>query len=279
MTRRPAGAAALRLEAAEVLRVASLGEISGRHLSPPRVVPFAVVSAAVVGLTGTGVVPGPVEIGLDLGISACYLLSLRAAIPRLAGPVAAPRRWLADMDPAILAVASVLGAAIILATGPGTPWTVITPLWLLLMLSVAPWLDAGSERGELPRWGPTALACLLVTVPVPYLVVGLSPGLPGPVQAATIAVGCLVPSWRMIRLAGTATTAAWGRAVALAVIIAAAAAVVVRVQVPGPLLPVALLVGWYGLTGIAGLRNRADLPSFAAFVVLAATILAISAPA
>ncbi len=279
MIRRPAGAAALRLDAAEVLRDSPIQHESGRHITPPRVIPFAIAAAAVIGLTGTGILPAPASIGLDLGALVCYLLALRAGLPQHPGATRGWRAWVDGMEPAVLALSAVFAGALLLASSPGMPWAVITPLWLLLMLTVCPWLEGGADQQQLPPWGPTALACLIITVPAVFFVVAVTAGIPAPALALLVGLGSLAPSWRMVRLTGRAAMVALERGAMVAVLMAVAAVLTARLQVPGPLLPVALLVGWYGLTGVASLRDRSQLGSFATFVVLAAAILAIAAPA
>jgi hypothetical protein len=49
-------------------------------------------------------------------------------------------------------------------------------------------------------------------------------------------------------------------------------------RVPIPLLPVALLLGWYGLAGVVSQRSSRSISGFAVFVVLAGVMLAVAAP-
>ena len=276
---RPAGAAALRLDAAEVLQDIPSHHEPGHHVRPPRVIPFAMAAAAVIGLTGTGILPVPATVGLDLGALFCYLLALRAVLPPHSGHNRGWLSWADGMEPAVLALSAVLAGALLLASSPGMPWGVITPIWLLLMLTVCPWLEGGAEQQQLPAWGPTALACLIITVPAAFFVAAMTAGIPTPALAILVGLGSLAASWRMVRLTGRPAMVALERGAMVAVLMALAAVLTARLQVPGPLLPVALLVGWYGLTGVASLRDRRQLGAFATFVVLAAAILAIAAPA
>ena len=78
------------------------------------------------------------------------------------------------------------------------------------------------------------------------------------------------------RGSGEAALAALGVALLLGV----SAVLALRASAAGAVLPAALLVGWYGLTGVAS-RTRSEsptLPSFG-FVVLAALMLALTQPA
>ena len=277
VSRRPAGAAALRQQAATGLGDSPLVADPSSHLWPPRVVPFALAASAVVGMAGMGIVPLPAAVALDLGAVACYLLALRSVLPRwplLSGP-----SWLSGMEPAILPLAALASASLALATNPGLPWTVLTPFWLLLVLTLCPWLDAGDSQGQVPEWGSTVLAALVVTVPIAFFVVVMGAGTPTPLLALGVGMGALIPAFRLIRMEGHPWATAWERSALVAVLMAAAAILVARLQVPGPLLPVAMLMGWYGLTGIAAQRAPRQRGSFMAFVVLAAVVLAIAAPA
>jgi hypothetical protein len=275
--RRASGAAALRQQAQVGLEQSSFGQDRTERLWPPRLVGFAIVATAVVGLTGLGIMPPALEAALDLGALLCYLVALRAALPRWP-PLADPRlRWLSGMEPAILPVATLIAAALALGTSPGLPWTVVIPGWLLLVLAVFPWLEDGLPSGN-PSWGLTGVAALVITVPVPFFVVATSSGTPGPVVALLAALGAVVPSWRLIHLGGGTWSGSWPRAGAVALVVGLAAFLIARLQVPGPLLPVALLIGWYGLTGVAANPGHRRALSFSAFVVLAAAMLALSAP-
>ena len=82
----------------------------------------------------------------------------------------------------------------------------------------------------------------------------------------------------MIHLAGGSWSGSWPRAIGVAVVVGLAAVIIATLQVPGPLLPVALLIGWYGLTGVASNGGRRRSLSFSGFVVLAAAMLALAAP-
>jgi hypothetical protein len=269
----------MRLEAVAGLEPVTSRPGPTRHLSPLMVTFFALAAAAAVGLTGTGVIPLPAAVGLDMGALACYLLALKSSLPGEAGGLGVGLLNLRGLEHSLVAVASLVGAGLLLATSPGLPWSVVAPIWLAVMLGLGPWLEQGVDSERLPQRATTALSCLVVTVPVAYLVVGLSPGLPAPVQASLVGLGCLVPSWRMVLLSGRVGEVAWERAGAVALLLASAAVLTSRLRVPGALLPVALLVAWYGLTGVASLRDRRQMTSFATFVVLAAAILAIAAPA
>ncbi len=277
MSRRPAGAAALRQQAGTGLIDSPLVTDPVSHLGPPRVVPFALAAAAVVGMAGMGMVALPAAVALDLGALACYLLALRSVLPRW--PSLSSPAWLSGMEPALLPVAALASASLALATNPGLPWTVLTPGWLLLVLTLCPWLDGGDSRARVPEWGSTVLAALVITVPVAYFVVALGAGTPLPLLALGVGLGGLIPSFRLIRLEGNPWAVAWERAALVALLTAVAAILVARLQVPGPLLPVAMLMGWYGLTGIAAQGVPRQRGSFMVFVVLAAAVLAIAAPA
>jgi|GEM_PF-3155757 len=269
----------MRLEAAAGLEPVPSRPGSALHLSPPRVTFFALAAAAGVGLTGTGIIPLPGSVCLDLGALAFYVLALKSSLPQEPGRLSLRLLNPRGLEHSWLALVSLVGAALLLATSPGLPWSVVAPAWLAVMLGLGPWLDQGVDSERLPPWGATALSCLVVTVPVAFLVVGLTPGIPAPVQAFLVGMGCLVPSWRMVHLFGRTGPVAWERAGAVALLLASAAVLTSRLRVPGALLPVALLVAWYGLTGVAALRDRRQMSSYATFVLLAAAILAIAAPA
>jgi hypothetical protein len=236
----------------------------------PRVVAAAAVVAALVGVTGVGVAPIPIGIALVVVAAVGYLVSLRLVLSQSSWSI---------LGPALPPAACLLGAMALLQTGPGWPWTWLIPVWVWLMLSAWPWLDERAALGDLPAFESTVLSGLLVTLPVPYFVVALTPGLPAGLSALAVATGCLVPGWRMVCLSGLGARSAWERAAIVSSLMAVALVMVVRMQVASPLLLVAMVVGWYGLTGVASLRQRSELPSFAAYVILAAAILAISAPA
>jgi hypothetical protein len=275
---RAAGAAGQRQQAQVGLERSPLGQDRMERLWPPRVVGFAAVAAVVVGLTGPGIMPPALEAALDLAALFCYLLALRVALPHWP-LVASPRlRWLSGMEPAILPVTTLIAAALVLGSNPGPPWTIVVPCWLLLVLAVCPWLDGGGSPSESPAWGLTALAAVAITVPVPFFVVATSAGTAAPLVAVLAGMGAVVPSWRLIHLAGGTWSDSWPGAIGVAVVVGLAAVVIARLQVPGPLLPVALLIGWYGLTGVASNGGRSRSVSFSAFVVLAAAMLALAAP-
>ena len=244
---------------------------------PSRLVPFALLAAAVVGLAGVGIMAVPAAAALDLGAIACYLLALRSVLP--SGPVRVGRGWLSGMAPAILPLAALASASLALASDPGLPWSLLTPVWWALVLALFPWLDADDARVRIPAWGPTVLAALVITVPVAFFVVAMGAGTPAPLMALGVGVGALVPSLSLIRLEGHSLAKAWEGAVVVALLMAGAAVLVSRLQVPGPLLPVAMLMGWYGLTGVAARHGAGRGRSFTVFVVLAAAVLAIAAPA
>ncbi|MHB8313401.1 MAG: hypothetical protein ACYDD0_08900 [Candidatus Dormibacteria bacterium] len=277
MSQRLAGAAALRQQAgAGLVDNTSLIE-AGVHAWPPRLVPFAMLAAAVVGLAGVGIMPLPAAAALDLGAVVCYLVALRSVLPR--GPFQVGPTWLSGMEPAILPLAALAAGSLALASDPGLPWTVLTPLWLALALALFPWLYAGDDRVRLPAWGSTLLAALVITVPVAFFAVAMGAGTPAPMTALGVGLGALVPSLSLIQLEGHVLRDAWKAAVVVALLMAGAAVLVSRLQVPGPLLPVAMLMGWYGLTGVAAQQGTDRRRSFTIFVVLAAALLAVAAPA
>lgn len=275
MARRPAGAAAQRLEVAEGSRELPMeGGPLPLWAGRAAVVATAGLVAVTVGLSRDGM-PFPLGIALVLAALAAYALSLRLGPTGAGRPSASWRR----LHPALVPATCVVGAVALLRAGAGSPWTWAVPAWAWLVLGAGPWLDRWTAVGRRPGGASTALSVLLVTLPVPYFLIALTPGLPAALAALAVGGGCLVPTWRMVRLSGLGFGPAWERAAIVAFITAVGLTVVAHLQVTSPLLPVATLVGWYGLTGIASLRDRSELPSFAAFVVLAAAILAISAPA
>lgn len=277
MSRRPAGAAALRQQAGNGLTESPWRAEPSLSPRPSRATPFAVLAAAVVGVAGVGALPLAAAIALDLGAVACYLLALRSVLPRRPQLSAAP--WLSGMEPAVLPLAAFASASLALASDPGLPWTVLTPLWLMVVLVLFPGLDTADPRARVPEWGSTVVAALVITVPVAFFVVALGSGAAAPVLALGVGLGALVPTWSLIRLEGRSRASAWWRAGVVVALVAAAAVLVSRLQVPGPLLPVAMLMGWYGLTGIAAQPDSRQRGSFTVFVVLAAAVLAVAAPA
>ncbi len=248
------------------------------HLSPPRVVPFSLAAAAVCGLSGLGILPLVAVVGLDVGAALCYLVALRSALPRW--PELPWRRlhFLSGMRPAALPLAGFVSAAIALAEQPGLPGLALVPLWVLLMLTVCPWLEVAEERRSSLRWGPSVLALLAISIPLPLFILAMSPSVAAPVRAAVVALAVLVPSWRLISLTCRDDRLAWSRSLTVAIVLGAAAGATAMLRVPIPLLPVALLLGWYGLTGVVSQHDRRSIGIFAVFVVVAAVILAVGHP-
>lgn len=281
MNRRPAGAAALRLQA-------EIGE------SPERPVPARVEGggrpsllgllgvgvALVVATTGLGVLPLWAAGPLDLGAAACYLVGLRSALP---SPVRHSRRdyWLSGemVESSAVPLTAVLGAALALQIDPGLPWLVLLPAWLALELGLTPWLDAESRAGAGPEWGPTALSILLVAVPAPLFVLALAPGVPSPLSALGMAAAAAAPTWRLVDLGESGADRTWARGLAVTLAVAVAGALSARVGASGAVLPAALLLGWYGLTGVCARPPGRPRLSAAGFVILAAALLAVTAPA
>jgi hypothetical protein len=275
---RPRGAAAMRQEAESGLGLAALARQPELHLSPPRVVPFSLAAAAVCGLSGIGVLPLPGAIALDVGAALCYLLALRSSLPHW--PELPWRRlhFLSGMQPGVLPLAGLVSGAVALAEQPGMPGLALLPIWVLLMLTVSPWLEVAEERRSSLRWGPTALALLAISVPLPIFILAMSPSVAAPVRGIAVAAAVLAPSWRLISLTCHDGRQVWSRSIAVAIVLGAAAGASALLQVPIPLLPVALLLGWYGLTGVVSQHDRRSIGAFAVFVVLAAVMLAVGNP-
>ncbi len=243
------------------------------RLSPPRLLLFAALSAAIVGLSGFGLLPDWAAALLDLGAIACYLLALRSVLPRW--PPLPLIDWSPThgMAPALLVLSTFSSAAIALVLRPGLPWAVLVPLWVLLSLSVGPWLDGSCEHGGGPDWAAGALSALVVVAPVPILFLALGTEVAAPVRAAAVGAVLAVPSWRLIVISGGGP-AAPQRALAVVLVLAAAAGVSALLPVAPAMLPVAMLLGWYGLCGVAGRRSATAV----GFVVLASALLAVAAP-
>lgn len=273
MARPPAGAAAQRLEVAAGLRELPT------EASPPvaRLAAAAVAVAVAVGLTGSGAVRPEVGGPLWLLGTALYLALWRLLPGAYRG--ARSRGALGSWGPMLIPAVCVVGAALVAQEPLAPPWPLALAAWVALTLSAGPWLDRAASRQRRPGTESTLLTALLVSLPIPYLAVALTPGLPAVVAGLAVATGCLLPSWRMVRLAGPAGGTAVERALIVALLTGAALTAAATSEVAGPLMVLAILVGWYGLTGIVSLRDRSELPSFAAFVVVAAAVLAISAPA
>lgn len=248
------------------------------HLSPPRIVPFSLMAAAVSALSGVGVLPVPAAVLLDLGAVVCYLVALRAALPRWPELPWPRLHFLSGMQSALLPLAGFVSASVALSEQPGPPGEVVLPLGVLVLLTFGPWLDVAEEQRSSTRWGPTILALLTLAVPLPVFILAMSPSVTAPVRAVAVAAAVLVPTWRLISLTRRSWSQAWTRAMVVAVVLGFAAGVSVLLQVPVPLLPVALLLGWYGLAGVVSQRDGRSVGAFAVFVVLAAVMLAVGHP-
>ncbi|MGH7610143.1 MAG: DUF5656 family protein [Candidatus Dormibacteria bacterium] len=279
MSWRPGGAASLRLEAEGGL--GSGPEVADPHLhaSPPRILPLAAVAAAVCALSGLGVLPGPASAALDLGAAGCYGLALRAALPRWPDGPSGRLGWLNGMTPVVLPLAALTAACVALPQRPDLPWLVLLPLWALVVLTASPWLEAGLEHGYGPNWSSTALAVLAISVPLPIFALVFNPTVPAVVRALAAGAAVAVPTWRLVALSQRQPGQAWRRALVVVALLAVAAAASAWLQVPAALLPVALLLGWYGLTGVVSQRDGQSMASFVAFVVAAAVMMAVAAPA
>jgi len=248
------------------------------HLSPPRVVPFSLAAAAVCALSGIGVLPLAAAIALDIGAALSYLVALRSGLPRWPELPWPRLHFLSGMQPAVLPLAGFVSAAIALAEQPGLPGLLLLPLWVLVMLTVCPWLEVAEESRSSRRWGPTVLALLAISVPLPLFILAMSPSVAAPVRAVAVGAAVLLPSWRLISLTCRDDRRAWNRSVAVTLVLGAAAGASALLQVPIPLLPVALLLGWYGLTGVVSQHDRRSIGTFACFVVVAAVMLAVGNP-
>ncbi len=234
--------------------------------------------AAVCGLSGLGVLPLFAAILLDLGAVLCYLLALRAALPRWPELRWSRLQLLSGMRPALLPLAGFVSASVALAEQPGLPGEVVLPLGVLMLLTVGPWLEVGEESRSASRWGPTALALLALAVPLPILILAMSPSVPAPARAVAVAAVVLIPTWQLVSLTQRNSSQAWARAAVVAVLLGLAAGLSVILRVPVPLLPVALLMGWYGLSGVVSQPRGRSIGAFAVFVVLAAVLLAVANP-
>jgi hypothetical protein len=182
------------------------------------------------------------------------------------------------MQSALLPLAGFVSASVALSEQPGPPGEVVLPLGVLVLLTFGPWLDVAEEQRSSTRWGPTILALLTLAVPLPVFILAMSPSVTAPVRAVAVAAAVLVPTWRLISLTRRSWSQAWTRAMVVAVVLGFAAGVSVLLQVPVPLLPVALLLGWYGLAGVVSQRDGRSVGAFAVFVVLAAVMLAVGHP-
>ena len=278
MSWRPRGAAALREDAGAGLGVSPGEGGADFHLSPPRIVPFAVVAAAISALSGIGVVPLPAAIALDAGSATCYLVALRSGLPRWPRLPWARLGWFSGMGPALLPLAGFVSACVALAEQPGLPGLVLLPLWVLLLFSLCPWLEVAEELGTSFRVGATVLALLAISVPLPLFILAMSPSVTAPVRGLAVAAAVAVPTGRLVSLARRSWRGAWPRAALVAVLMGVAAGFSALLRVPIPLLPVALLLGWYGLAGVVSQRRSRSISGFAEFVVLAGVMLAVAAP-
>lgn len=274
----PGGWAALRSEAA-----AGLGQQMGEdrpedHLDPRRILPIALAAVAVCALSGLGVLPWAAGVVLDLGGALCYFLALRAALPHWPE---LPGRWLrplSGMGVAALPLVGFAAACVALLEQPGLPGVVVLPLWVLLLLTVCPWLELGAEQGFTASRATTLFALLTVSVPLPFFTLAMSPSVSAPTRAVVVAAAVLTPTWRLVSLAGPSWSRAWRRSLLVAVVLGAAAGASALLRVPIELLPVALLLGWYGLAGVVGRRRGTPMAAFAVFVVVAGVMLALAGP-
>lgn len=236
------------------------------------------MAAAVCALAGVGILPLPAAILLDLGAVVCYLVALRAALPRWPELPWSRLQFLSGMQAGLLPVAGFVSASVALAEQPGLPGVVVLPMGVLLLLTVGPWLEVAEEERSHSHWGPTVLALLTLAVPLPLFILSMNPSVSAPVRALTVAAAVLVPTWRLVSLTRHSWSQAWTRAAVVAVLLGIAAGVSVILPVPIPLLPVALLLGWYGLAGVVSQRDGRSIGAFAVFVVLAAVMLAVAHP-
>ncbi|MGA8427824.1 MAG: hypothetical protein WB801_09620 [Candidatus Dormiibacterota bacterium] len=241
-------------------------------------VPFALAAAGVCALLGLGILPLPVAVLLDVAAGACYLVALRSGLPHWPQLPWPRLRVLSGMRPAIVPLAGFVSASVVLAEQPGLPGVVLLPVWALLLLAVAPWLEVGQDQGSSFRWGTTALALLIISIPIPLFILAMNPSVPAVVRAVTVAAAVLIPTWRLVSLTRRGQAQAWVRAGVVAVVIGAAAGASVVLRVPIPLLPVALLMGWYGFAGVVSQRDGRSVGAFAVFVVVAAVMLAVAGP-
>ncbi|MGH7610787.1 MAG: hypothetical protein ACREN4_02075 [Candidatus Dormibacteria bacterium] len=277
MSWRPGGAASLRLEAEGGLESRERQLDPHLHTSPPRLLPFALAGAGICALSGLGVLPWPAVLALDLGSATCYGLALRASLPRWPDGPQGRLALLNGMAPALLPLAGLVSADLALPQRPGLPWVVLLPLWLLVLLGLAPFLAVGQEHGYARRWESTLLAVLAISVPVPIFALVMAPTVAGPLRGLGVLAVLLVPTWQLASLVRP-WRQAWRRAALVAVLVGAAAGASAWLQVPAALLPAAMLLGWYGLAGVVSQRDGQYSSSFAAFVVAAAVLLAVTGP-
>ena len=276
MSRLPAGPAALR-------RQAEIGGLPQPHVEAMRpllLAIFALAAALVVAISGLGVLAPIWGYLLALAAAATYVLGLRSFLPSRAR--AGARFWLSPrlLEVAAVPLTALTGAVVLLTTSPGPVLVGLIAGWLVVVLGLGAWLDAAGSRGEGPTWGPTALSLVLVSIPAPLLVGSLGPGVAPWLVALGVAGGTWAPGWRLLRMAGRGWEEAALVALALALLVGASAVLALRARAAGAVLPAALLVGWYGLSGVAS-RTRSEPPALPSlgFVVLAALMLALTQPA
>ncbi len=280
VNQRPSGPAAFRLQAAIISGSEPRIPEPPEGMRPALQALFGVGTALVVATTGMGILPLWASAALDLGAACCYLIGLRSALPHPPGALGV-RHWLsaALLGAAAAPLTALLAVALALVVDPVLPWNFLLPFWLALVLGISPWLDASLRRGGGPEWGPTGLSLLLVTIPAPLFVLALAPANPAVLVGVGVGAGAAAPAWRLMRLAGVQPRPATLRALVVTAAVAASGAVTVRSGASGAVLPAAMLLGWYGLTGVcAEAGSRPRTPS-AGFVVLAAALLALTAPA
>ena len=276
MSRLPAGPAALRRQA----EIGGLPEPHVEAMRPLLLAIFALAAALVVAISGLGVLAPIWGYLLTLAAAATYVVGLRSFLPSRARTGA--RFWLSPrlLEVAAVPLTALTGAVVLLTTSPGPLLVGVIAGWLFLVLGLGAWLDAASSRGEGPAWGPTVLSLLLVSVPAPLLVSSVGPGVAPWLVALGVAGGTWGPGWRLVRVSGRDWEDAALAALGVALLVGASAVLALRASATGAVLPAALLVGWYGLTGVAS-RSRSESPRLPSlgFVVLAALMLALTQPA
>ncbi|MGH7757950.1 MAG: hypothetical protein ACREN7_01385 [Candidatus Dormibacteria bacterium] len=248
------------------------------QLTPSRILPFALIAAAVCGLSGVGLLPLPAAVLLEVAAGACYLVGLRASLPRWPELPWPRLRQFSGMGPVILPLWGLASASLVLAAQPGLPGEALLPAGVLCLLALAPRLEIGEEGQPTFGGARAALVLLTVLVPLPVFILAMGSGMPAPLRGLLAGAAVLVPTWHLMGVSQRNSTFGLVRTAAVGVLVGLAAGATAMIQAPIELLPVALLLGWYGLAGLASSRQGSAKGGFALFVVLAAVMLAVASP-
>ena len=282
--RRPGGAAAQRAAAQAGLGLSPGGPgPAPRPAAPWRTLPLAVVVSAAMAMARPGAVGLGPALVLDTVAGLAYALSVRVGD----GPLLSRARWgQAALPLAVLLVGAVglpeLAGWALLGSGAGA---------MAAALTVLPWLEGRLLRRPSPRLA-TLLALGGIVVVAAASLAATAPGVAAPARVAVAGVAGCAAALRLGVIGGGPTTWLVLRAGLLGLVAAGVVVPLVRAAGAGPAAATALLLGWYGLTGVlagtpiavpsgqlpAGARSGPLLRGgYGLFVVLAAVVTALAA--